>query len=55
MTFSQCDAMGSNGINTPIWDHPTSALTMSSGGITKATVSPLSDDGMQFTATWLHS
>ena len=54
VTFSQCEATGSNGIATPIWDHPNNAVTMTGGSTTKATVSPLSDDGTQFTVTWLH-
>jgi hypothetical protein len=54
VTFSQCKATGSNGIATPIWDHPDTALTMANGSTTQAAVSPLSDDGTQFTVTWLH-
>jgi hypothetical protein len=55
VTFSQCRTTGSNAIATPIWDHPNNALTMSDGTTTKATVSPLSDDGTQFTVNWAHS
>lgn len=55
VTFSQCKATGSDGIATPIWDHPNSALTMADGSTIKATVSPLSDDGTQFTVTFLHA
>jgi Peptidase A4 family len=54
VTFSQCKVTGSNGIATPIWDHANDALTMASASTTKATVLPLSDDGTQFTVTWLH-
>jgi Peptidase A4 family len=54
VTFSQCKATGGNGIATPIWDYPNSALTMSDATTTKATVSPLSDDGTQFTVTFVH-
>lgn len=54
VTFSQCMATGSNGIATPIWDHPNNALTMTDGATTKASVSPLSNDGTQFTVTWQH-
>jgi Peptidase A4 family len=57
VTFSQCMVTGSEGggIALPIWDHPNSALTMADGSTTKATASPLSDDGTQFTVTFLHS
>jgi hypothetical protein len=54
VTFSQCKATGSNGIALPIWDHPNDALTMIGPSTTKATVSPLSEDGTQFTVTWLN-
>jgi hypothetical protein len=56
VTFNQCMVTGSNGIDTPIADHPNAALTMTdaSGATTKATVSPLSNDGKDFTVTWLH-
>jgi hypothetical protein len=57
VTFSQCKVAGSNGAATPIWDHPNTADTMTdaSGATTKASVSPLSEDGTQFTVTWDHS
>jgi hypothetical protein len=55
VTFTQCKATGSNGLSTPIWDHANSNVTMNDNGTTKATVSPLSEDGTQFTVTWLHS
>jgi hypothetical protein len=57
VTFTECKATGSEdgGIVLPIWDHPNTALTMAEERTTKATVSPLSDDGTQFTVTFLHS
>ena len=54
VTFTQCLATGSDGIATPIWDHPNTALTMADGSTTKATVSPLSEDGTQFTVFFQH-
>jgi hypothetical protein len=56
--FSQCQTAGSNGVATPIWDHPNNDITMTdaSGTTTKASVStPLSNDGTDFTVTWMHS
>jgi hypothetical protein len=50
VTFNQCNATGSDGVATPIWDHPNVAVNMASGSTLKATVSPLSDDGTSFTA-----
>jgi hypothetical protein len=38
----------------PVWDHPSLAVNMVSGSTTKATVSPLSNDGKDFTVTWVH-
>jgi hypothetical protein len=55
VTFNQCNATGSDGIATPIWDHPNLAVDMTSGSTLKATVSPLSDDGTTFTVTWEHN
>ena len=54
VTFSHCQATGSNGISTPIWDHPNNVRTMVGTSTTKATASSLSDDGTQFTVRWLH-
>jgi hypothetical protein len=54
VTFTQAQATGSNGISTPIWDHPNLAVNMTSGTTTKAVAFPLSNDGTQFTTTWLH-
>jgi hypothetical protein len=53
VTFNQCKVTGSNGILTPIWDHPNTADTMTdaSGATIKASVSPLSNDGTQFTVS----
>jgi hypothetical protein len=55
VTFNQCRTTGSDGIATPIWDHPNQAVNMTSGSTQKATVSPLSEDGTTFTVTWLHN
>jgi hypothetical protein len=55
VTFSQCRDTGSEGTALPIWDHPNLALTMADGSTTKASVSPVSEDGTQFTVTFLHS
>jgi hypothetical protein len=56
VTFTQAQATGSNGLSTPIWDHPNQAVNMTSGAITKAAASPtLSDDGTSFSIGWLHS
>jgi hypothetical protein len=54
VTFTQARATGSNGVATPIWDHPNSVDTMT-GGVTKAAASSLSNDGTQFTISWLHN
>jgi hypothetical protein len=54
VTFSQCRFTGSDGVATPAWDHPNFALTMANGKTTQATVSPLSDDGTQFTVNFVH-
>lgn len=54
VTFTQCNVTGSNGV-TPIWDHPNMAVSINSGSTQKATVSGLSDDGMNFTVTWQHN
>jgi hypothetical protein len=57
VTFSHCMTKDSNTIDTPIWDHPNNAITMtdSTGTVTKASVStPLADDGTEFTVTWHH-
>ena len=53
VTFTQANATGSNGSATPIWDHPDLAVDMTTS-THKATVSPPSNDGTQFTITWLH-
>jgi hypothetical protein len=54
VTFRQCEFTGSDGVAEPVWDHPSQALNMVSGGTTKATVSSLSNDGKDFTVTWVH-
>jgi hypothetical protein len=46
--------VGSNGVATPVWDHPSRSVDMSSGSTTKAVVSPLSNDGTEFTVSWMH-
>jgi hypothetical protein len=53
VTFGECMATGNNGRPTPVWDHPNSAVEMRSGSTRKAVVSPLSENGSQFTVTWL--
>jgi hypothetical protein len=53
VTFNQCKTTGSDGIATPIWDHPNQAIEMTSGSTSKATVSPLSNDGTTFTVTYV--
>jgi Peptidase A4 family len=50
--FNQCEATGSNGSSTPIWDHPNYAIEMVNGTTAKAMVSPLSNDGTTFTDTF---
>jgi hypothetical protein len=55
VTFNECRATGRNGVAMPIWDHANQATNMTSGSTTKATVSPLSNDGTTFTVTWLHN
>jgi len=52
VTFNQCRFTGSDGIATPIWDHPNQAVDMTNGSTPKASVSPLSDDGTTFTVTF---
>jgi hypothetical protein len=54
VTFTHAEATASNGVAAPIWDHPNLAVNMTSGTTVKAVVLPLSNDGTQFTTTWLH-
>jgi hypothetical protein len=54
VTFTGCKAAADNGPAMPIWDYPYNADDMASGSTQQAVVSPLSDDGTQFTVTWLH-
>ncbi len=54
VTFKQCMATGSNGLATPVWDHTNEADEMTKNKVVKAVVSPLSDDGSEFTVTWRH-
>ena len=54
VTFNNCEVTGDDGIARPIWDHANEAVGMFNGNTTqRAVVSPLSDDGTRFTATWL--
>jgi len=53
VTFTNCEVTGDNGMATPIWDHANYALTMTNGNLVRANVSPLSDDGTQFTVTYV--
>ena len=54
VTFTGCKAAAGNGPAMPIWDHPSEAVDMTSGSTQLAVASPLSDDGTQFTVTWLN-
>jgi hypothetical protein len=53
VTFTGCKATGSNGLSAPIWDNPVLAVDLTNGSTTKAATSPLSNDGKDFTVTWL--
>lgn len=55
VTFTQCKAAARNGPETPIWDHSYYASYMNTtSGTQLAEPSALSDDGTQFTVTWLN-
>lgn len=55
ITFTQCKAAARNGPETPLWDHSYYASYMySASGTPLAQPSALSDDGTQFTVTWLN-
>ena len=58
VTFTGCEATAGNGnaagAATPIWDHRYEPFELTNGGTVQAVASPLSDDGTQFTVTWLH-
>ncbi len=58
VTFTGCEATAGNGngegVATPIWDHRYKPYELANGGTVQAVASYLSDDGMQFTVTWLH-
>lgn len=58
VTFRNCMVTAGNGdganVATPIWDHPAELDYISNYGGAQTLTSPLSDDGTQFTVTWLH-
>ncbi len=51
-TFTNCQAATGGGALHSIWDYPNLAVNLTSSSDTLSSVSSLSNDGTQFTATW---